>query len=222
MRDMRNDFPLPDGLSAEVRDVFGKWNEVMYGMLDFNRQESVIHAHAHCSRVLLHGLRITSEALPGDADALEAVACAAIFHDTRRYDEYLDTGHGARAAVYYGQFCEAHREFMKFREEAQLMMRYHDLDDSRGLMAVEALPDGCDRERAGLLYKIFKDADALDRWRLGPHGLDERYLRTPQARSMVGYARELVMATMDAEVLREVSRQVKEAIGIEEKGGAPD
>ena len=41
------------------------------------------------------------------------------------------------------------------------------------------------------LYHIFKDADALDRFRFGPHELDETYLRTAQARSLVAFAKEV-------------------------------
>ena len=40
-----------------------------------------------------------------------------------------------------------------------------------------------------LLYQIFKDADALDRFRLGPGGFDSKYLRTNEARKLVEYAK---------------------------------
>lgn len=44
-------------------------------------------------------------------------------------------------------------------------------------------------ERKILLYQIFKDADALDRFRLGPDGLDVRYLRTDAAKELYEYAK---------------------------------
>ena len=51
-------------------------------------------------------------------------------------------------------------------------MRYHDLDDKVGIEAIrKAFPEN--HERVEKLYAIFKDADALDRWRLGRWGLDE-------------------------------------------------
>ena len=41
--------------------------------------------------------------------------------------------------------------------------------------------------------RLLKDADALDRVRLGD--LDPSYLRHPEARTMVGFAQELYRAT---------------------------
>lgn len=57
-------------------------------------------------------------------------------------------------------------------------MAFHDRDDVLGEAALAEQEDGV------LLYRIFKDADALDRFRLGPDGLDVRYLRTDTARSL--------------------------------------
>lgn len=48
------------------------------------------------------------------------------------------------------------------------------------------------REKIVTLYKIFKDADALDRWRLGHDGLDEAYLRNDEAGELVDFSRKLV------------------------------
>lgn len=31
---------------------------------------------------------------------------AAVFHDSRRQDDWLDVGHGQRAADYYRSYCE--------------------------------------------------------------------------------------------------------------------
>ncbi len=45
---------------------------------------------------------------------------------------------------------------------------------------------------AVLLYQIFKDADALDRFRLAPDNLDVRYLRTAPSKEMVDFARDLL------------------------------
>ena len=52
-----------------------------------------------------------------------------------------------------------------------------------------------EKELAIELYCIFKDADALDRFRLGPNGLDSRFLRTKEALDMVGFAKNLVRKT---------------------------
>ena len=42
-----------------------------------------------------------------------------------------------------------------------------------------------------LLTQIFKDADALDRYRFGPDGLDPSYLRRPAATRLMRAARRL-------------------------------
>lgn len=66
---------------------------------------------------------------------------------------------------------------MAFDERTYLIMAYHDRDDEQGKEALRKKG----LEKAILLYDIFKDADALDRWRISPTALDVRYLRTDWA-----------------------------------------
>lgn len=40
--------------------------------------------------------------------------------------------------------------------------------------------------------KIVKLTDALDRFRLGPNGLDVKFLRTEEARQLVDFAKDLL------------------------------
>ncbi|MBD5354879.1 MAG: hypothetical protein HDR85_08270 [Bacteroides sp.] len=189
-----------DELPRTAREMFIKWGRFLYSTVDFNMPDSPLHAKSHCERVLFHALMMGAMEMGDDVEALEILAHASIFHDTRRQDEYLDTGHGARAAVHYEDFCREHPDEIVFHPEAVYLMRYHDLDDSRGIKAIrKAFPDRS--ERVGKLYAIFKDADALDRWRLGRWGLDEKYLRTPSSHRLVGKARELVGATMNPKIL---------------------
>lgn len=211
---MNNSYIIPaDVLSASAVDVsadFCKWREMMYSRVDFNMADSLIHARPHCERVLLHALTIGKQMLPDDSRALTALAHAAVFHDTRRLDDYLDTGHGARAALYYKQFCEANPD-VECLPEAVYAMRYHDLADGIGIEAIKR-DFGADADRAADIFRIFKDADALDRWRLGHNGLDPRYLRTDAARSMTDFARKLVARTMDPDILGAIEKEVDEAI----------
>lgn len=86
-----------------------------------------------------------------------------MFHDSRRQDDWLDMGHGQRAADYYRDYCRTHS--LPFDERVYLVMAFHDRDDVLGEAALAEQEDGV------LLYRIFKDADALDRFRLGPVGL---------------------------------------------------
>lgn len=188
-------------LPENARSLFLKWGQFMHDNIRFNMPDSPLHAMNHCERVMLHALTIGAlEFGDDDTEALEILAHASAFHDTRRLDEYSDTGHGARAAVHYEEFCNLSDGSVTFHPETVYLMRYHDLDDSKGIEAIRRdFPDSA--ERVEKLYAIFKDADALDRWRLGRWGLDQRFLRTESARELVGTARELVGETMDPEIL---------------------
>lgn len=95
-----------DGLSPIVKDMFLQWRDFLYSRVTFNLPDSEIHAAGHCERVLLYALIIGHEIFGNNRYVLTALAHAAVFHDTRRQDDSLDTGHGARAAVYYRQFCD--------------------------------------------------------------------------------------------------------------------
>ena len=199
-----------DKLSPTVRRMFLQWDDFLHRRVQFNMADSKIHAAPHCERVLLYALILGEKIFGDDEDALTALAHAAVFHDTRRQDDYLDTGHGARAAVYYQQFCKENPGMRCYPESAYLM-RYHDLDDSVGRKAIEK-EFGPEAPRVLKLYDIFKDSDALDRWRLGHNGLDPKYLRTPEARNLVDYSRRIVEETMPERLRKEVERQVDEII----------
>ena len=111
-----------------------------------------------------------------------ALCAAAVFHDSRRQDDWLDVGHGQRAAEYYRDYCQTHS--LSFDNRVYLVMAFHDRDDVLGEAALT------EQESGILLYHIFKDADALDRFRLGPNGLDIRYLRTAEGKSLYRYAEQ--------------------------------
>lgn len=198
-----------DMLRPLVRREFLKWNDFLHNCVIFNMPDSEIHATGHCERVLLYAL-VLGERISVDCDSLVALAHAAVFHDTRRLDDYLDTGHGARAAVYYADYCRRNPG-MKFYPEAAVLMRYHDLDDFIGRKAIEK-EFGGDAQRVLTLFEIFKDADALDRRRLGRYGLDTRYLRTREARGLVDYAVRLVEATVDPGLLARIEEEVNKTM----------
>ena len=65
-------------------------------------------------------------------------------------------------------------------------MAWHDQPGAEGEAATGALENGV------LLYRLFKDADGLDRYRLGPNALDVDRLRTAEARGLTDLARKLV------------------------------
>ena len=197
-----------ESLPATARELFLKWGDFLWNDVTFNMPDSKLHAMGHCERVLFHALAMgVLEIGHDDMEALEILAHASVFHDTRRQDEYQDVGHGARAAVYYEDYCRQSDGTVTFHPEAAYLMRYHDLDDNIGHEAIrKGFPDSYGRVE--MLYEIFKDADALDRWRLGRWGLDVKYLRTDSARSLVDTAHDLVNATMDPAVVAYYDRLI--------------
>lgn len=196
---------------AEVAVEFDKWADYLYDSVDFNMADSEIHSYGHTERVLLHSLIVGRSIFGNDTEALEILAHASLFHDTRRQDDYMDTGHGARAAVNYADFCRRHPE-LTMHPESQYLMRYHDLDDEIGLSAIRRDFSGEKAERVATLYRIFKDADALDRWRLGSCGLDSKYLRTEKAKSMTEFSKLVVVHSMDPELLHHIDMLVKSSL----------
>ena len=190
----------------DVLRLYNYWSDFFNGKVRFNRPDSLIHAAGHCRRVLLHAISIGRRIFGDDPEALEILAQASVFHDTRRIDESYDKGHGARAAVYYKEYCREHPEVV-FHPETVFLIRFHDLDDTLGIDAIRK-NFGNDAPRVEKLYEIFKDADALDRPRLGPHGLDPLFLRTVPAQDSVDFAKELIEATIDPDAYRRVSEEV--------------
>lgn len=200
-----------------VQKLYRHWDNFMRRNVRFNHADSDIHSTGHTDRVLLHALILGHRILGDNEPALTALAQAAVFHDTRRKDDGIDSGHGRRAARYYEDFCRMNRDIRCY-DVVPYLMHYHDQDDAEGRAAIaehfgdnphgsEASPAIGERagsrhdfsaEEALKMYDILKDADALDRPRLGQGWLDTRYLRTKEALEQVPFGYELVNEKMPA------------------------
>lgn len=187
--------------SPRVSSMFSYWRDEMYSKLKFWTLDDGIdiHTEGHCERVLLLALKI-GEKRQLLLRSMIALCHASIFHDTRRKDNYLDRGHGDRAADYYKEFCE--KNSMKFLPEVFASIKYHDRNDEEGEEYIRREAPADEMEGWLEVYRDFKDADALDRFRLGPWGLNESFLRTEQSRELVDFARELVDKTIDPDVMK--------------------
>lgn len=191
---------LDKALAEEPQDLqqtFYHWYTFMMHHIKFGAFVSVLHTKDHCARVLLYCLKIARMA-GLDEDSVSVLCRAAVFHDSRRQDDTRDVGHGVRAAENYRDFCR--RGAVSWDERVYLIMAFHDRDDALGKS------EFCKKGLSGavLLYNIFKDADALDRWRISPTALDVKYLRTPWAKTLVPYAKELVAETVGRSLIDEV------------------
>ena len=176
-----------------IKESYEQWYTFMEQNVEFWLPDSEWHTKTHCARVLLLALLIGHQKGLSEEEK-EALAMAAVFHDSRRLDDGIDKGHGSRAAAYYKEYCQAHG--LSYDAKTYYITFYHDQDDSLGLSEIEKSSDLS--ERAVLLYQIFKDADALDRYRLGPDALNVNFLRTEEAHGLVDFAKELLRKSRES------------------------
>lgn len=152
----------------------------------FHRPEG-LHAVGHTSRVLMLSLLLAhlERCQPADQELLTQ---AAIYHDIGRDSDGYDPGHGQAS------YARTQREMLtRWADEGEgeifrFIVENHDLSDSKAYQRVDryALEDV---ERTLRVYQTFKDADGLDRVRLGD--LNPDYLRTPSAHRLLLAAHQL-------------------------------
>lgn len=171
----------------KIFDKYSYWNNFIENKVAFWMENSVLHTKSHCSRVLLFCLML-SENYGLSIDDENALAMAACFHDSRRQDDWLDVGHGQRAADYYKEYCQKNN--LKYDERTYFIMAYHDRDDEYG---IENLNKTFSNDQNSVfLYKIFKDSDALDRFRLAENALDPKYLRCEHSKTMIDFSKKIL------------------------------
>ena len=169
---------------GNIQERYIYWKNFMEEQVVFSLSDSSLHTKNHCARVLLYALAIGDEIGLTDKD-MDALGAAAVFHDSRRQDDWLDVGHGQRAADYYRDYCRKRQQPMDDR--TYWIMAFHDRDDEVGLEKIEK--SGI--ENGLLLYRIFKDADGLDRFRLGSNALDTGMLRTKEVQALIKFAQQV-------------------------------
>lgn len=141
--------------------------------------KSEIHTELHSRHVLLFAL-LLADLYDLKNEDVDALAEAALYHDTGRLNDEEDTQHGTYSAKKYEQFHKNPDPVVPF------LMRYHCKPDKEGESAIATTPAlASQQERANRLFALFKDADALDRLRLGQFELDFTQLRTAQAQKLV-------------------------------------
>ncbi|PAV28700.1 hypothetical protein CIL05_15565 [Virgibacillus profundi] len=183
---------LDDPVCKPIKKPYERWYKYMEEKVEFWLPDSELHTKAHSARVLLLALLIGHEKGLSDVEK-DKLGMAAIFHDSRRLDDGIDKGHGSRAAAYYKDYCREHN--LPYDELTYYITYYHDQDDSLGLSGIRKSLDHS--EQGVLLYQVFKDADALDRFRLGPDGLDVKFLRTAEAYGLVDFAKDLLQKSSE-------------------------
>ncbi len=146
----------------------------------FFRTPEGIHGLGHETRVLIWSQILSSmvreENMGVDSDVVGWVAA---FHDTQRWNDGIDAGHGTRAADWILERPSWLSSSIPI-EEVAYVCRWHVPGDEEAPAMTPEL-------------KVFKDADALDRWRIDDH--DPAYLRTNATKKMLDARYSLWEAT---------------------------
>ena len=145
-----------------------------------------IHGVGHTLRVLIHAVEL-GEALGIPPWETEAVRAAALWHDIGRTDDGADYYHGAKSAGKVVGLGLYRRLPPHVAQTALYAVTHHSGSEEHGLRAGQRMPEPGSALR---VFRILKDADGLDRVRLGD--LDPSYLRLPPSPSRVARARELL------------------------------
>ncbi len=166
--------------------LFNYWADFLLNRVDFTLEDTLIHGHNHSMRVLLFSI-VLGMKLDLSDNLLNALCIGSVFHDCRRFDDGTDVGHGMRGANRYREYCRENS--MDFNPIAYYAIYYHDRNDTIGeeiiLRDLENPSDGI------TVYRVFKDADALDRLRFGIEWLDVKMLRTEESLKLLDFASKI-------------------------------
>jgi hypothetical protein len=147
---------------------------------------SVIHGQAHVSRVMVHAFRLI--AATGWIEEAPRLWASVYLHDLARTHDGLCHRHGGDAMKKLETLPHLRTFF------ARGGLRDEDYAAIHTAVTHHSLPKELDREHPHWrLTSLLKDADGLDRVRLGD--LDPRYLRNLQAHAMVTFAQTLFTET---------------------------
>ena len=147
---------------------------------------STLHGQAHVSRVMVHAFRLI--AATGWAEEASRLWAAVYLHDIARTHDGLCHRHGGDAMTRFETLSEVRDLF------AQGGVAESDYPAIRTAVVHHCLPRELTRTHPHWrLTSLLKDADGLDRVRLGD--LDPGYLRNREAHDMVAFAASLFTET---------------------------
>jgi len=176
-------------------------NPVWFVRPDGYNASGSIHGLGHTVRVMTHALEL-ADVLDMRRWEREALGCAAMWHDIGRTDDAEDYFHGAKSAGKAVALGLHHAVEPQVYETALYAITHHCGSEEYGERAAQGLGyysrDGnaerrrehIDPEAALRVFRVLKDADALDRVRLGD--LNPDYLRFAESHGRVERARQLL------------------------------
>lgn len=145
---------------------------------------STMHGLGHIERTILQGGFCAMEEYLNQADT-ELLLLACSYHDVGRQNDWVDDLHGWRSAQRIGAITG------RIGEDLKLLQGMVDAHSRHEPVLQETVLgyQPSDPDRAVNLAQLLKDADGLDRVRLGD--LDRRYLRRESSRKRADLAREV-------------------------------
>ena len=151
-----------DFLSNVLPDVTPVYQEYRERLRELRFSfESSIHGIEHAARVLLL-TQIIAHMMDVPMFERKILALASIYHDTRRTHDGEDGLHGRYAREHYNRKAKSPSYLVEF------LCEFHCLPDEQGYAEIRHNKKlSRNRRQATRLLQIFKDADALDRLRLG-------------------------------------------------------
>jgi HD superfamily phosphodiesterase len=168
---------------------------------------STLHGINHTYRVMFHVLNIGRKA--GLNHDIRLAFCAAFIHDMARLHDSYCTEHGIRSVK---------RKLPAFKQ-----LFFQTGIDADGIRAIKlAVANHSIRHeisKSNPYYHtvaLLKDADALDRIRIGEHNLKIKYLRYPETVELVDFAKELYYRS-DGQIIRNMDELIDLAVGLGEK-----
>ncbi len=160
-----------------LRDVFAEFDERL-------SVTSSLHGITHTERVCFLGLLLANKLGLSDEDA-KLLLTACTYHDIGRKNDGDDCEHGLRAANEVQKSVSYTGEDLLILKAA---IEAHSISNRQ--MSDTITKYGIkDTDRALLIAKLLKDADALDRVRLSE--LDPSYLRFKESLSLIDFAEDL-------------------------------
>lgn len=175
-----------------MKEVFGiKLNEFNLSQSQFDNDSS-LHGYMHSYRVMLHVLRLGL--ITGQENAARLAFFAAYIHDmARKHDGYC-TVHGAEAA---NLKLPLYKE--KFLNNGATVSDL--LTIGRATALHSTATEAAHNDKDYYTIAILKDADALDRIRLGEDDLNPDFLRLEQTHGQILFAKDLFYQSLNVKII---------------------
>jgi protein-tyrosine phosphatase len=167
--------------AAEVRARIPVPDEELVPPPELFLHPSRLHGQAHVARVMVHAFRLI--AATGFIEETARLWAAVYLHDIARLHDGVAPRHGADAWKRLADLPDVRALF------ARGGVRDEDYPAIQAAVVCHSDGEPPDDHPHRRLMCLLKDADALDRVRLGD--LDPAYLRHPEAREMIGFAEQL-------------------------------